>query len=179
MATHCVDCSDSITPKDNVIERGPRSRSPLSTSSVDLVFSQLGPDYSILSRSPRHRRSKSESSVQHENNSCEGMSLGSSYRSQEILLSDVKSEIKSNTTFDCLRYPLVTQSLDNFKTNDENCIVSTWGSLQNIKEGTEGFTPETNGFCVSKCFIYSTLINKHEYFIINIFLVLILLNFKF
>jgi len=142
IATHCVDCSDSITPKDNVIERGPRSRSPLSTSSVDLVFSQLGPDYPILSRSPGHRRSKSESSVQHENNSCEGMSLGSSYRSQEIL-----SEIKSNT-FDCLRYPLVTQSLENFKTND-NCMVNTWGSLQNIKEGIEVFIPETNGFCVS------------------------------
>ncbi|KAF0773017.1 regulator of G-protein signaling loco [Aphis craccivora] len=143
MATHCVDCSDSITPKDTAVERGPRSRSPLSTSSVDLVFSQLGPDYTILSRSPGPRRSKSESSVQHENNSCEGMSLGSSYRSQEILLSDVKT--KSNTEFDCLRYPLVTQSLEDFKTNDEDCNVNIWGSLQNIKEGTEDFIPETDG----------------------------------
>lgn len=147
MATHCVDCSDSITPKDNVVERGPRSRSPLSTSSVDLVFSQLGPDYPVLSRSPGPRRSKSESSVQQENNSCEGMSLGSSYRSQEILLSDVK--IKSNTAFDCLRYPLVTQSLEDFKANDEDCIVNIWGSLQNVKEGTESFGPETDEFCVS------------------------------
>lgn len=147
MATHCVDCSDSITPKDNVVERGPRSRSPLSTSSVDLVFSQLGPDYPILSRSPGPRRSKSESSVQQENNSCEGMSLGSSYRSQEILLSDVKS--KSNTAFDCLRYPLVTQSLEDFKTNDEDCMLNIWGSLQNVKEGTEDFIPEASGFCVS------------------------------
>lgn len=151
MATHCVDCSDSITPKDNVVERGPRSRSPLSTSSVDLVFSQLGPDYPILSRSPGHRRSKSESSVQHENNSCEGMSLGSSYRSQEILLSDVKS--KSNAAFECLRYPLVTQSLEDFKTNDEvcdeDCTVNVWGSLQDVK-GTEVFIPETeDSFCVS------------------------------
>lgn len=150
MATHCVDCSDSITPKDNVIERGPRSRSPLSTSSVDLVFSQLGPEYSILSRSPGHRRSKSESSVQHENNSCEGMSLGSSYKSQEILLSDVKT--KSNTVFDCLRYPLVTHSLEDFKSKDEDSIVNIWGSLQNIKEGTEDLNPETDDFCVSKCF---------------------------
>lgn len=147
MATHCVDCSDSITPKDNVIERGPRSRSPLSTSSVDLVFSQLGPDYPILNRSPGPRRSKSETSVQLENNSCEGMSLGSSYRSQEILLSDVKS--KSDKTFDCLRYPLVTQSLEDLKANDEDCVVNTWGSLQNIKEGTEVFTQETDGCCVS------------------------------
>lgn len=146
MATHCVDCSDSITPKDNVIERGPRSRSPLSTSSVDLVFSQLGPDYPILNRSPGPRRSKSETSVQLENNSCEGMSLGSSYRSQEIL-SDVKS--KSDRTFDCLRYPLVTQSLEDFKANDENNIVNTWGSLQNIKEGTEVFIQETDDCCVS------------------------------
>lgn len=147
MATHCVDCSDSITPKDNVIERGPRSRSPLSTSSVDLVFSQLGPDYPILNRSPGPRRSKSETSVQLENNSCEGMSLGSSYRSQEILLSDVKS--KSDRTFDCLSYPLVTQSLEDFKANDEDCVVNTWGSLQNIKEGTEVFTQETDDCCVS------------------------------
>lgn len=147
MATHCVDCSDSITPKDNVVDRGPRSRSPLSTSSVDLVFSQIGPDYTMLSRSPGHRRSKSESSIQHENNSCEGMSLGSSYRSQEILLSDAKT--KSTTEFDCLKYPFVTQSLDNFKTNEEDCIVNIWGSLQNIKEGTAIFIPETDGFCVS------------------------------
>lgn len=146
MATHCVDCSDSITPKDNVVERGPRSRSPLSTSSVDLVFSQLGPDYTVLSRSPGPRRSKSESSVQHENNSCEGMSLGSSYRSQEIL-TDVKS--KSSIAFDCLRFPLVTQSLEDFKASDEDCIVNFWGSLQNIKEGTEVFIPDTDGFCVS------------------------------
>lgn len=147
MATHCVDCSDSITPKDNVVERGPRSRSPLSTSSVDLVFSQLGSDYPILSRSPGPRRSKSESSVQQENNSCEGMSLGSSYRSQEILLSDVKS--KSSTAFDCLRYPLVTQSLEDFKTNNDDCMVNIWGSLQNVKEETEDFIPETSSFCVS------------------------------
>lgn len=147
MATHCVDCSDSITPKDNVVERGPRSRSPLSTSSVDLVFSQLEPDYPVLSRSPGPRRSKSESSVQHENNSCEGMSLGSSARSQEILLSNIKT--KSNTTFECLRYPLVTQSLEDFKNNDEDCVVNVWGSLQSIKEGTETFVPDTDGFCVS------------------------------
>lgn len=147
MATHCVDCSDSITPKDNVVERGPRSRSPLSTSSVDLVFSQLEPDYPVLSRSPGPRRSKSESSVQHENNSCEGMSLGSSARSQEILLSNIKT--KSNTTFECLSYPLVTQSLEDFKNNDEDCVVNVWGSLQNIKEGTETFVPDTDGFCVS------------------------------
>lgn len=147
MATHCVDCSDSITPKDNVVDRGPRSRSPLSTSSVDLVFSQLGPDYPNLSRSPIPRRSKSESSVQQENNSCEGMSIGSSYRSQEILLSDIKN--KSNTTFDCLKYPLVTQSLENVKTNNEDCIINIWGSLQNIKEGTEVYIQKTDDFCVS------------------------------
>lgn len=75
------------------------------------------------------------------------MSLGSSYRSQEILLSDVKT--KPNTEFDCLRYPLVTQSLEDFKTNDEDCIVNIWGSLQNIKEGTEDFIPETDGLYVS------------------------------
>lgn len=79
------------------------------------------------------------------------MSLGSSYRSQEILLSDAKS--KSNTAFDCLRYPLVTQSLEDFKTNDDDCIVNIWGSLQNIKEGTEVFIPETDDFCVSVCFM--------------------------
>lgn len=110
------------------------------------MFSQLGPDYPNLSRSPIPRRSKSESSVQQEN-SCEGMSLGSSYRSQEILLPDIKN--KPNSTFDCLKYPLVTQSLENFKTNDEDCIVNIWGSLQNIKEGTEVFIPKTDGFCVS------------------------------
>jgi len=158
MATHCVDCSDSITPKDNVVEqRGPRSRSPLSTSSVDLVFSQLGPDYPILNRSPGPRRSKSETSVQLENNSCEGMSLGSSYRSQEILL-DIKT--KSNTTFDCLRYPLVSQSLENFKTNDEDRIVNIWGSLQNVKEGLEVFTSETDEYCVSFIF-YSSIVTNY------------------
>lgn len=146
MATHCVDCSDSVTPKDNAIERGPRSRSPLSTSSVDLVFSQLGPDYPMLSRSPGPLRSKSETSLQLENNSCEGMSLGSSYRSQEILLSN---KTKSNTTFDCLRFPLVTQSLEDFKTNDQDCVLNTWGSLQNIKEGTEVFTQKPDDYCVS------------------------------
>lgn len=148
MATHCVDCSDSITPKDNVVERGPRSRSPLSTSSVDLVFSQLGPDYPVLSKSPGPRRSKSESSVQYENNSYEGMSLESSARSQDMLLSsDVKT--KSNTTFDCSRFPLVTQSLEDFKTNDDDCMVNIWGSLQNIKEENEIFPSVTSGFSVS------------------------------
>lgn len=146
MATHCVDCSDSVTPKDNAIERGPRSRSPLSTSSVDLVFSQLSPDYPILSsRSPGPPRSKSETSLQLESNSCEGMSVGSSYRSQEILLSN---KTKSNTTFDHLRFPLVTQSLEDFKTNDQDCVFNTWGSLQNIK-GTEVTIPEIDDHCVS------------------------------
>ncbi|XP_050429908.1 regulator of G-protein signaling loco [Adelges cooleyi] len=145
MATHCVECSDSVTPKDNVVERGARSRSPLSTSSVDLVFSQLGTNYPALDRSlGPPRRSKSESSMQHDNNSCEGMSLGSSARSQEMLSSDIK--VKSNTTFDCPRYPLVTQSLENFKLNYEDYVPNVWGSLQNIKE-EETLASVQDSFC--------------------------------
>lgn len=168
MATHCVDCSDSITPKDNVIERGPRSRSPLSTSSVDLVFNQLRPDYPNLTRSPGPRRSKSETSVQFENNSCEGMSLGSSYRSQE-LLSDINN--KSSSKFQCVRYPLVTQSLEDFKTNDKDCA-DIWGSLQDIKERADVFVPETDDYYVSLSCVLLVIIFNYKY------LILLSLNFQ-
>ncbi|XP_050521691.1 regulator of G-protein signaling loco isoform X2 [Daktulosphaira vitifoliae] len=146
IATHCIECSDSVTPKDNVIERGARSRSPLSTSSVDLAFSQISPDYPVLVSSPGPpRRSKSESSMQHDYNSCEGMSLGSSVRSQEILLPE--SKFKSNSTFDCPRYTLTTQSLEEFKTNFEDNKPNIWGSLKNNKETEEACEPFSNNAC--------------------------------